>query len=175
MDSLSKDDRDPSDSGVQREIELVMLQRLADQHTDWKPWDWNAIAVELDLPSVWQRTRPDAVWRTEAGEIVVAECYARIGELKAGHRRKLAMDTLKLLTLRHAIPKANRVQYLLVVPKELVSALEGGGWFPEAVRLAATIVPVILQDSERERLGDAVKQQAQGQSRISKSKRETRK
>ena len=168
MVTFSKDDHDPSDSRVQREIELVMLQRLANQHPDWKRAEWKAIAGELHLPSVWQRAKPDAVWKTDAGEVVIAQCYARIGKLKAGQYRKLAMDALKLLALKHAIPLDSRVQYLLVVPEELVGAFEGGGWLPVAIRLAAVIVPVCLLDSERESLGDAVQRQAQGQSRITK-------
>lgn len=168
MVTFSKDDYDPSDSRVQRDIELVMMQRLADQHPDWKRADWKAIAGELHLPSVWQKAKPDAVWKTDAGEIVIAECYARIGKLKAGQHRKLAMDALKLLALKNAIQLDSRVQYLLVVPEELVAAFEGGGWLPVAIRLAADIVPVRLLDTEREKLGDASKRQAQGQSRITK-------
>jgi len=175
MGTLFKEDHDPSDSRVQREIELVMLQRLADQHLDWKPAEWKAIAGELHLPSVWQKAKPDAVWKTDAGEIVIAECYARIGKLKAGQHRKLAMDALKLLALKNAIPLDSPVQYLLVVPKELVGAFGGGGWFPVAIRLAATIVPVRLLDSERESLGNAAQRQAQGQSRVTKPNRALRK
>lgn len=174
MGTLSMDDHDPSDSTVQREIELVMLQRLADQHPDWKLADWKAIALELGLPSLWQKAKPDAVWKTDAGEVVIAECYARISKLKAGQHRKLAMDALKLLALKHAIPIGGRVQYLLVVPEELAGAFEGGGWFPVAIRLAAAIVPVCLLDSEREKLGDAAQRQAQGQSRITKPTRDKR-
>ena len=175
MCTFAKDEHDPSDSGVQREIEVVMLRRLAGQHPDWKPADWKAIALKLGLPSVWQKAKPDAVWTTAAGEVIVAECFTRIGKLKAGQYRKLAMDALKLLALKHAIPIGSSVTYLLVVPKELAGAFEGGGWFPVAIRLAANIVPVSLLDSEREKLGDAVQRQAQGQSRIAKSNRDTRK
>ncbi len=175
MGALSKYDDDPSDSRVQREIELVMLQRLADQHPDWKPVDWKAIALKLGLPSVWQKAKPDAVWKTDAGEVVIAECYARIGKLKAGQHRKLAMDALKLLALKHAIPIGSRVQYLLVVPGELEGAFEGSGWFPVAIRLAAVIVPVCLLESERKRLGDAAQRQAEGQSRITKPSKDSRK
>lgn len=175
MGTLSKDEHDPSDSKVQREIELVMLQRVADQHSDWKPAEWKQIAGDLGLPSVWQKAKPDAVWKTDAGEVVIAECYARVGKLKAGQHRKLAMDALRLLALKHAIPMTIRVQYLLVVPNELAGAFEGGGWFPVAIRLAAAIVPVSLQDSERERLGDAAQRQAQGQSRITKASKDPRK
>ncbi len=170
MSTLRKDDHDPSDSRVQGEIELVMLQRLANHHPDWKLANWKAIAVELGLLSVWQKAKPDAVWKTDAGEVVIAECFARISKLKAGQRRKLAMDALKLLALKHAIPVGSRVQYLLVVPEELAGAFEGDGWFPIAIRLAASIVPVHLLDHERRSLGDAAQRQAQGQSRITKPK-----
>ena len=99
MGNLSKDDHDPSDSRVQREIELVTLQRLADQHRDWTSLDWNSIVLELGLPSVWEKAEPDAVLKTHAGEVVIVECYARTGKLEAGQHRKLAMDALKLLAL----------------------------------------------------------------------------
>jgi len=174
MSTLCTGDHDPSDSRVQGEIELMMLQRLADQHPEWKPADWRGIAVELNLPFVWQKAKPDAVWKTDAGEVVIAECYARIGRLKAGHNRKLAMDALKLLALKNAIPIGGRVHYLMVVPEELVAGLEGDGWFPVAIRLAAAIVPVCLQESERQKLGDAAQRQAQGQSRITKPTRDSR-
>lgn len=174
MGALLKDDHDPSDSRVQREIELVMLQRLADQHRDWTPADWKAIALELGLPPVWQKAKPDAVWKTHAGEVVIAECYARIGKLKAGQHRKLAMDALKLLALKNTIPIVGRVQYLMVVPEELVAAFEGDGWFPVAIRLAAAIVPVCLLESEREKIGNAAQRQAQGQSRVTKPTRDSR-
>ena len=175
MDTLSEPNHDPSDSRVQREIELVMLQRLAGHHPDWKPADWKAIALKLGLPSVWQKAKPDAVWTTDGGEVIVAECYARIGKLKAGQHRKLAMDALKLLALRHASPTTSRVQYLLVVPAELEGVFQGGARFPVAIRLAAAIVPVSLLGSERERLGDASQLQAQGQARITKTSKDSKK
>lgn len=165
MNNPPTDDPDPSDSAVQREIELVMLRRLGEQHRDWRPVTWRTIAAELGLSLVWQKTEPDAVWRTDSGGLLVAESYARVGDLKPGHRRKLAMDALKLLALRNALPDGSHVRCLLVVPEELKARLEGDGWFPVALHLAAEIVPVTLLDEERKRLGDASSLQAQGQSR----------
>src|SRR5262245_42074892 len=98
---LQMTNSDPSDSAVQREIELAMLDRLGKLHPDWQRVTWMTEATELGLTLVWQKSQPDAIWKTGSDQIIVAECYARIGELKAGHRRKLAMDALKLLALRH--------------------------------------------------------------------------
>lgn len=165
MSNLQTDDLNPSDSAVQREIELVMLRRLGEQHGDWQPVAWRTIAAELGMSSVWQKTEPDAVWRTDSASLLLAEAYARVGDLKPGHRRKLAMDALKLLALRNALPDGTDVRCLLIVPEELKVRLQGDGWFPVALHLAAEIVPVTLLDDERKRLLDASSLQGQGQSR----------
>jgi hypothetical protein len=161
-------DLHPSDSVVQREIELAMLDRLGKRHPDWQRVTWKTEATELGLSSVWQKAQPDATWKIGPGQTIVAECYARIGELKAGHRRKLAMDALKLLALRHALTHEPYVRFLLVVPEELIGRLKGDGWFPVAIRLAAEVVPVGLLASERMRLSEAIALQAQGQSRVAR-------
>lgn len=160
---------DPSDSAIQREIELVMLCRLGEQHPDWRRVSWNTVAAKLGLLAVWRNAKPDAVWETDAGEIIVAESYARCGELKSGHRRKMAMDALKLLALRDAIPDGKRIRCLLVVPEELVARLKGDSWFPLALRLAAEIIPVALLDDERDRLGEASRLQGLGQARTKRT------
>jgi hypothetical protein len=165
---------DPSDSANQREIERVMLHRLDEQHPDWRRVSWEAVAVELGLASIWQKAQPDAVWKTIDGEVIIAECYARVGELKAGHRHKLAMDALKLLAIQQALPAGNHVRYLLVMPEELMSRLEGGGWFPVALRLAAEIIPVNLMENERRELMDASRRQAEGQARTKKARKDRR-
>ncbi len=162
---LELSDTDPSDSSVQREVEIAVLARVHAAHPDWISIEWPATAARLGLPPVWQSAKPDAVWRTENGETVVAECYLRVDELKAGHRRKLAMDALKLLALRHSLPAESHVRCLLVVPQEMANRLKGGGWFPVALQLAAEIVPVELLDDEIRKLGDAVRRQASGQAR----------
>lgn len=158
-------DRHPSDSAVQRAIESVLLQRFGDRHPSWRRIEWRSTASELGLASVWAKAEPDAVWRTEDGDIAVAEAYSRIGVLNEGQKRKLAKDALKLMALQHAIPSGKRSRCMLLVPDELVARLEGDGWFPHALRVAAEIVSVPLTDSEREHLLAASDQQALGQAR----------
>ena len=149
-----------------------MLRRLGEQHPTWQRISWEATAAGLCLPPVWQRAQPDATWR--AGEqIIVAECYARVGRLKAGHRRKLAMDALKLLALRQATADSGRLRCLLVFPEELAEALAGEGWFAEALRLSAELTPVALAEDERQRLLHAAKRQAQGQARTRRAGQES--
>ena len=158
-------DLDPSDSAVQREIEIAMLHRLGEFHPDWLRVTWKETAIDLALPAVWQKAQPDAVWKTATNQIIVAECYARVGELKPGHWRKLSMDAFKLLALRHALSHGQDFRSILVVPKELAARLEGGGWFPVALRLAAEVIPVALLPNERTKLDDALALQSQGQAR----------
>lgn len=169
--STDVDTPDPSGSAVQREIESVMLRRLEEQHTDWHRVIWKAVALELGLSSIWQKAAPDAVWKTESGEIIIAESYARVGELKPGHRRKLAMDALKLLAIKQTLPEGKNVRYLLIVPEELTGKLNSGSWFSAALRISAEIVPVTLLKNEKQKLSDATNLQAQGQARTTKTRK----
>ncbi len=147
------------------EIEAALLRQLQERHPTWVPAPWWEVADELGLPATWRHARPDGVWR-DGAMLVVAECYARIGALKSGHRRKLALDALKLMALRPHVASAGReMRGLIVVPAELAAHLEGDGWLPEALRLAAEITPVELTAEERQRLEVAVARQGQGQAR----------
>jgi hypothetical protein len=136
---------------------------MGELHPDWQRVTWKETAVELALSTVWQKAQPDAVWTSN--QIIVAECYARVGQLKPGHRRKLAMDAFKLLALRHCLPHGQHFRSILVVPNELTARLEGDGWFPVALRLAAEVIPVALLPDERTKLDDALVLQSRGQSR----------
>lgn len=146
-----------------------MLRRLEERYPTWKRLAWQDAARDLGLPPVWQQAVPDAVWKTERGETVVAEAYSRVGKLAAGHRRKLAMDALKLLGLRHALASIHNARYLLIVPDELAESLRGDGWFPAALSMAAEIVSVALTPEEREKLHQASARQAEGQARARRS------
>lgn len=157
--------RHPSDSAVQRAIEVAMLKRLEASHPEWVRVDWSTTSKELGLPLVWQQAQPDAVWHSGPGQLVVAECYCRIGVLEAGHRRKLALDALKLVTMRGQTPDPSRLRCLLVVPEELAGRLAGEGWFSVAIQASAELVPVVLSDDERGRLFEATRLQAAGQAR----------
>lgn len=163
---VQKADSDPSDSVVQREIEMEMLHRLGEKHQQWRRISWKSLAAELGLAPVWQKAEPDAVWKTDSNQIILAECYSRVDELKTGHRRKLAMDAFKLIAIRNALGSSTRVRCLIVVPKELRDNLDGDGWFPTALYQATEMVPVELLEEEKRRLATAVTRQAQGQARM---------
>lgn len=169
-DTLAEE-RHPSDSAVQRAIELVMIARFTEHHPTWRRVDWPPIAHELGLAAVWVKAVPDAVWTTEEGDVVIAEAYSRVGVLNEGQKRKLAKDALKLLAIRHALPPGQCVRSLLLVPEELVLRLSGDGWFPLALRTAAEVVSVTLTDAERTLLQGASNQQAEGQSRTRQPRR----
>jgi len=168
---VAPEERHPSDSAVQRAIELVMLERFTESHPSWRRAAWAPIARELGLAAVWMKAEPDAVWKTEKGDVVVAEAYSRVGVLNEGQKRKLAKDALKLLAIQHALPAGRHVRGLLLVPEELVARLNGEGWFPLALRTAAEIVSVPLTEAERMLLQDAAAQQAEGQSRTRQARR----
>ena len=170
-DDVVSAERHPSDSAVQRAIELVMLERFTDRQPSWRRAAWSSVARELGLAPVWMKAEPDAVWKTEEGDVVVAEAYSRVGVLNEGQKRKLAKDALKLFAIRHALPAGQHVRSLLLVPDELVARLNGEGWFPLALRTAAEIVSVPLTEAERTLLQDASAQQAEGQARTRQVRR----
>jgi hypothetical protein len=149
-----------------------MLDSLGKQYPDWRRVNWKTEAAELGLSSVSQNAKPDATRKTGADQIIVAECYARIGELKAGHRRKLAMDALKLLGLRHALSRDQHIRSPLVVPEELTGRLKGGRWFPVAISLAAEVIPMGLLAREKTTLVEATALQTQGQARTARRRKD---
>jgi hypothetical protein len=105
----------PSDSKVQRDIETEMCSDLEKQHPDWHRIDWRDLTTGRELAA---KVKPDAVWRDDKGIIIIAECFARVGELKPGHRRKIATDVLKLISLRDEFGIDNPPRLLLVIPDE---------------------------------------------------------
>ena len=68
MGDVPPEKRHPSDSAVQRAIELVMLARFTERHPSWHRAAWAPIARELGLAPVWVKAEPDAVWKTEEGD-----------------------------------------------------------------------------------------------------------
>jgi hypothetical protein len=158
----------PSDSAAQRIVERGILRRFSAEHPEWQPVTWSVVADELGLSSVWKNAQPDAVWKNGPNELIVAECYARIGVLKPGQNRKLAMDALKLMALCRQVPDAKRLRCFIIVPEELRNQLAREGWFCVALRMAAEIMPIALTDHERKLLADATQRQADGQSRSRK-------
>jgi len=158
----------PSDSTPQGKVERGILERLSAEHPEWQLLDLSLAAAELGLSLVWQKAKPDAVWRIGPDELIVAECYARVGALKSGHRRKLAMDALKLMALRYQCPDAKRLKCLIIVPQEIQEQLKGKSWLCAAMNIAADLMPVVLSDDERELLADTTRRQADGQARSRK-------
>ena len=164
--------RDPSDSSVQLVIERIMLETIQERHPSWQLVEWKSIATELNLPPVWQKAEPDAAWQDSDGGFIIAECYARVDALKPGHRRKLAMDALKLLSLRNAVTDPILLRCLLIVPEELEKQLLTDNWLSVAIRQAAEVVTVRLSDDLLNRLREAVELQGAGQARRIKTELE---
>jgi len=158
----------PSDSAAQELVERAIIQRLSAAHPEWQPLKWDVVAKALGLSPVWQGVKPDAIWRTENDELIIAECYARVGVLKSGHKRKLAMDALKLMALCRQLADAKRLKCLIVIPQELEKQLKREGWFCAALTMAGDVLPVDLLDDERKLLADTTQRQAEGQTRSRK-------
>jgi hypothetical protein len=155
-----------SNSKVQRDIEKDMLACLHRQHADWHEVDWLNLSVGREFAV---KVKPDGVWCDPEGVIIIAESYARIGKLKPGHRRKIAADILKLISLKDEFGEDSSPCLLLVVPEDLGSQLEGSDWLSIVIRKTIRLIKVPLTDEQRHNLSDAVKLQAEGQAHSPKS------
>jgi hypothetical protein len=159
---------DPSDSAIQRQIEQEMLDLLQSTHPEWTRAEYASVAVELGLPLVWQKTKPDGVWKNRDGSILIAECFTRIERINPGQRRKIAMDVLKLIAMRSASNTPGRVRCLFIIPEELNRQLQANDWLSATVRKEVEVIPIQLNDAQRQTLSEAVKQQSAGQARIAR-------
>ena len=155
----------PCNSLVQRDIEKEIIADIVKQHPGWQPDDLLNLPAGRELAG---KVKPDAVWKDEQGIIVIAECYVRVGKLKPGHRRKIATDILKLISLRGEFGKENPPRLQLIVPEELGPQLEDNDWLSIVIRNEVELVKVALNDKQRIELQQAVNRQADGQSRSPK-------
>lgn len=92
-----------SDSAVQREAEKEILSSLSDR---------------VGMPLTKRRIDlPGGTWTEVDGASpdlsVLAEASARQGKMKGGQKRKVALDVLKLITIRRHIPEARLVLRVL--------------------------------------------------------------
>lgn len=155
----------PSDSRVQREIEEEILSDLEKLNPYWQNVDLSKLPAGRELA---RKVKPDAVWRDEKGIIVIAECYVCVGKLKPGHRRKIATDILKLISLKDEFGKDDSTRLLLVVPEELGNQLEDNDWLSVIISKKIELVKVHLNDEQHQRLIVAVKHQGEGQAHTAK-------
>jgi hypothetical protein len=63
---------------------------------------------------------------------VIAEIFARQGRLKPGQMKKVAMDALKLVTIRHELRRAHLV--LAFADPEAAACVQRRGWLSHALR-----------------------------------------
>jgi hypothetical protein len=154
-----------SDGKVQCSIEAFFIGRLAQQNPAWRRLSWIEVAKKYRLPEVWHKIKPDAVWETESGDLIVAECYTRTRTLKSGNYGKLAKDCLKLIAIQQTLAGIVNIRCLMILPDELVDRIQGDGWLVTFIRQSVEVVGMKLLESERRELNDSVERQADGQSR----------
>jgi hypothetical protein len=111
-----------SDSAVQRKAEGVIRDLLAQRlGVELKPQE---IKLAAGAP-----VHVDAV--SDDGK-VMAEIFARQGELKGGQQKKMAIDTLKLITIRRE--REGTKLYLAFADEEASLYATGGGWVAQSLR-----------------------------------------
>src|SRR4051794_20387603 len=82
----------------------------------------------------------------------MAEIFARQGELKGGQQKKVAIDTLKLITIRHERPETKLV--IAFADAEASAFATSGRWVAQALRtwnvnVELVEIPTALRDEIR--------------------------
>lgn len=138
-----------SDSAVQRKAEAIIRDRLA-EHLGM-PLE----PREIKLAAGGATVHVDAV---SADGTVLAEIFARQGELKGGQQKKVAIDTLKLITIRRERSEAKL--YIAFADQDASLYATGGGWVAQALR--SWKVEVVVIDIPPE-LRDEIRAAQEGQ------------
>ena len=105
----------PSDSSVQRGLEPTIRAMFAANHSvtvaPARLRLGDGVAVDVDI--------------VDADRTVLGEIYAHAGQLVSGHRKKVANDALKLITVGRQFPKA---RLYLVLIDSVAEASARTGW-----------------------------------------------
>lgn len=120
-----------SDSGVQRRAEAVIRDRLAGRLG--MPLEPKVVRLAAGAPM-----HIDAVSRDG---LLMAEIFARQGELKGGQQKKVAIDTLKLITIRRERPGTKLI--VAFADEEAAAYAQDGGWVAHALRTWGVDVEVV--------------------------------
>lgn len=120
-----------SDSEVQRRAEAIIRGLLAQR-----------LGVSLRPETVYLETgTPVQVDAVAADESVLAEIFARQGKLKPGQQKKVAIDSLKLITLGRGRHDTRLV--LVFADEEAAAYATGGGWLAQTLRTWGVEVVVL--------------------------------
>jgi hypothetical protein len=120
-----------SDSAVQRRAEAVIRELLSER-----------LGVPLTPRTIkLQAGAPVQVDAASVDGTVLAEIFARQGALKGGQQKKVAIDTLKLITIHREQPAKQLV--ICFADKEAAAYATGGGWVAQAVRTWGVDVEVV--------------------------------
>jgi len=86
--------------------------------------------------------------------MVLVEIFARQGELKGGQQKKVAIDTLKLITIREERPGARLI--VAFADQAAAAYAKGGGWVAQALRTWNVEVEIVdIPDELRTKIREA--------------------
>lgn len=120
-----------SDSLVQRRAEEVIRGLLAERlNVDLAP---RTIRLKAGAPVQVDAASPD--------DRLLAEIFARQGTLKGGQQKKVAIDTLKLITVRQERPGTELV--LCFADPAAAAYATGAGWLAQALRTWQVQVEIV--------------------------------
>lgn len=153
---MSVGTRDPADSAVQRELEPVVLARLAAQLGGLRLERNRVLAVGEG-----RAVQPDGwITRLDARPLAV-EVYVSLGAPKPAQQSKLCKDLLKLALL--AREHAEQPEGMILVTSEGAETWLRKGWVGQALRsFEVSVRRIQLAAEERARLEIAREGQAKG-------------
>lgn len=149
-------ERDPADSLVQRELEPVVLARLAAELGGLTLVQGKALPVGQG-----RKVQPDGWFERVDLPPLAVEVYVSLDKPKSAQQSKLCKDLLKLALLTREHPE--RPEGMIVVTSEAARIWLAAGWVGQALRSFGVTVRVVdLTAEERERLAAARAGQARG-------------
>lgn len=116
-----------SDSIVQRNIE-DKIQPLLEKYLKIILDKGKYVAARNSNPTAFQVD----YFNEEAG--IFCEVYARIGKLKAGNKRKILSDMLKLLTIEKLLNKNIR-KCIVLTDESILKEFQTGSWASKSMKI----------------------------------------
>jgi len=136
----------PGDSTVQRVVEKLILERLANEHGISK------------LPDCLKKVKIDGCFKADECEPILVEIWAHQGKAKAGQQSKVMKDMCRLL-LAEKILDIPCKKLIVVTDTEAVSFLEKSWQGEFAEKFGIHTIVIEIPQEEKDKIVDAQKEQ----------------
>lgn len=141
-----------SDSTEQREVEKVILKLLCKECKDVEPFTYipdsnEKLSFQIDGYSKSTKT--------------YFEFYAGLNTLKAGQKKKISCDVLKLITIEQILNEPIN-KCVVVIHDKIAKELESSSWLSKSIELfKIKVLYLDIGDAERLKIESAKKRQGE--------------